>query len=135
MKLFVDTSFWCALYDAADEHHPSADGLWKTLKKLPVQLYITDYVFDETVTIVRRRISHQGAVRLGNTLMKSRLVTVIHINEELFRESWELFTTHKDKSYSFTDCSSFIVMQALGITKAIAFDHHFSQMGFTVNRP
>ncbi len=135
MKLFVDTSFWCALYDAGDENHSPASELWGVLQKLPVQLYITDYIFDETITITRRRVSHQGALRLGEVLINSQVVSMVRIDEDLFRDSWQLFKTHKDKSYSFTDCTSFTVMQALGINKTLAFDRHFSQMGFTVNKP
>lgn len=37
-----------------------------------------------------------------------------------------------DKAWSLTDCSSFLIMQDLGITEALAFDRHFEQAGFKV---
>lgn len=39
---------------------------------------------------------------------------------------------HKDKSYSFTDCLSFLVMERLGIQQVLTFDKHFIQAGFKV---
>jgi uncharacterized protein len=35
-----------------------------------------------------------------------------------------------DKSWSLTDCISFAVMNDRGITRAMAYDHHFEQAGF-----
>ena len=38
----------------------------------------------------------------------------------------------RDKAYSFTDCTSFVVMQELRLKQALTTDHHFRQMGFQV---
>ena len=35
-----------------------------------------------------------------------------------------------DKEWSLTDCLSFVVMQERGISRALAYDHHFEQAGF-----
>lgn len=48
MNYFVDTSFWCALYDARDENHSRARQYWQNLAPLPVKLFTSDYIFDET---------------------------------------------------------------------------------------
>ena len=45
-------------------------------------------------------------------------------------EAWRLFCLRDDKQYSFTDCTSFIVMKRLNITIALATDEHFRQEGF-----
>ncbi len=42
---------------------------------------------------------------------------------------WETFRQFSDKGRSFTDCSSKVVMERLGITQAFAFDQHFRQFG------
>jgi predicted nucleic acid-binding protein len=39
------------------------------------------------------------------------------------------FRRFADKDWSFTDCTSCVVMQKLGITTACSFDHHFRQFG------
>lgn len=54
----------------------------------------------------------------------------MHVDEVLFRESWQYLQMYKDKEYSLTDCISFIVMKNFGIDTAFAFDNHFVQAGF-----
>jgi predicted nucleic acid-binding protein len=43
--------------------------------------------------------------------------------------AWETFRQFDDKSWSFTDCTSKVVMEQLNIKVAFAFDHHFQQFG------
>jgi hypothetical protein len=57
---------------------------------------------------------------------------IVHITEELEEEAWKLFKQYTDKDFSFTDCTSFVVMRQFNLTEAFTNDHHFVQMGFTV---
>jgi predicted nucleic acid-binding protein len=57
---------------------------------------------------------------------------LIEIDQTLFNQGWEYFQKHKDKSYSFTDCLSFIVMQEREIVTALTLDNHFYQAGFQI---
>jgi predicted nucleic acid-binding protein len=41
-----------------------------------------------------------------------------------------VFVDTDDKDFSYTDCTSFAVMQLLGLDTAFAFDQHFRQFGF-----
>ena len=43
-----------------------------------------------------------------------------------------VFFRHRDKEYSFTDCTSLVVMQELKLRQALTTDEHFRQMGFHV---
>jgi predicted nucleic acid-binding protein len=43
-----------------------------------------------------------------------------------------LFFRRRDKAFSFTDCTSFVLVQELRIRCALTMDRHFQQMGFTV---
>jgi len=43
--------------------------------------------------------------------------------------AWKIFKTHKDKTYSFTDCTSFALMEKNVIKNAFAYDRHFAQHG------
>jgi len=58
--------------------------------------------------------------------------TVIHpAHHDLFQQGLTLYKRRPDKDWSFTDCISFAVMQAEGLTEALTADHHFEQAGFT----
>jgi predicted nucleic acid-binding protein len=43
-----------------------------------------------------------------------------------------LFFRYRDKDFSFTDCTSFVVMQELKLREVLTTDRHFAQAGFTV---
>jgi len=42
------------------------------------------------------------------------------------------FFRHRDKAWSFTDCTSLVVMRELKLRQALTTDAHFAQMGFQV---
>jgi hypothetical protein len=51
-------------------------------------------------------------------------------SEQLMHEGLDLYRQRLDKSWSLTDCISFVVMWREGITEALTGDHHFEQAGF-----
>jgi predicted nucleic acid-binding protein len=55
------------------------------------------------------------------------LESVAHADEIRARE---IIQTYQDRSFSYTDATSFAVMERLGIRRAFAFDKHFEQYGF-----
>ena len=53
------------------------------------------------------------------------------MNASLFDDAWTVFERfNKDKSWSFTDCTTYAVMKQMAIAEVFGFDHHFEQMGF-----
>jgi len=61
---------------------------------------------------------------------KSRIIDIVHVAPEIESQAWEIFKKYSDKSFSFTDCTSFAIMQQLEINQAFTFDSHFIQFGF-----
>jgi uncharacterized protein len=128
--VFVDTSAFHALQNSTNEQeHAPAIRIAAEIEQAGQVLVTTDYVLDETFTLLRSALGHGPAVRFGRTIHNSEL-QVIQIDELLQREAWTLFERYSDKSFSFTDCTSFAVMRQTGITVAFTFDRHFQQMGF-----
>ena len=132
LPYFLDTSFIIALEDADDENHEKAISFWKSFVKKPKPLITTSYIFDEVVTFVKRRIGFLKAVEIGNRILLSPSVDLIHISQEEFEKAWEMFLFYKDKKYSFTDCLSFLVMEKRELREVLTFDQHFKQMGFKI---
>ena len=127
---FLDTGFLIALEAADDQHHATAITAWREIRKRRVAFVTTSYVFDEIVTFFNNRGHHAKAVTIGEVLLNSRILTLVHVDEPIFAEAWREFAHQSDKRYSLTDCVSFVVMKRLRIKIALAFDKHFTQAGF-----
>ncbi len=126
---FLDTSYLIALELSDERHHSAAVNHWQTLSQTPFKLITTSYVFDEIVTFLNSRGRHDRAVEVGNRLLSSASVELLQVDAALFLQGWQYFQQHSDKSYSLTDCISFLVMQQRGISTALTFDRHFAQAG------
>jgi predicted nucleic acid-binding protein len=131
--VFLDTSYLLAIEIANDQHHDVAADHFRHVEAsgLP-PLLTTTYVFNEVVTYLNSRGLHAKAVEVGEDLLTSPMVRLIHVDDELFQRSWRFFVQYRDKTYSLTDCASFLLMGDLGVTTAYSFDHHFRQTGFDI---
>lgn len=72
----------------------------------------------------------QAASTFLHSVLESGSVTVVRIDAEKFRAALELFEHSRDKRWSFTDCTSFLVMRELGLAQAFSFDRNFEEAGF-----
>ena len=129
-SLFLDAGFIIALEFVDDQNHQAASTCWEILKSSLSGIVTTSYVFDEVATFFNSRNLHGKAVEIGSRLIESPSVYLIQVDEVLFRQGWQYFTARQDKSYSFTDCISFVVMKQRNILEALTFDKHFIQAGF-----
>jgi len=128
--VFMDTAGFLALWDIGDEHHARAVHLQSELLRKNRSFLTTDYIVDETVTLLLIRHSHAAAADFLNTALESKALRLEWIDSERFHAAAELFQRHDDKEWSFTDCVSFALMRELKIHDAFTTDHHFSQAGF-----
>ncbi len=129
-KLFIDTGFLIALETSDDQYHQSAQKYWQELIQSKPHFIATSYILDEVVTFFNSRNRHSKAVEIGNSLLNSPSVNMIHIDKALFYEGWHYFKNHSDKKYSLTDCISFVIMNKFNIWQALTYDKHFEQAGF-----
>lgn len=128
-RVFVDTGAWFAYVNAGDPDHGRVRGI---LEQYSGRLVTSTYVFDETITLTLARLGHQTAVAVGRTLLNPTVVGRIAVTPVDEKAAWSLFEKRLDKSYSFTDCTSFILMRRQRIGTAVTLDVHFSQEGFAV---
>lgn len=123
--IFVDTSAWAAFFRATDSRHAAAVD-WDRQNK--EQLVTSDYVVDELLTLIKSRFSPRAAIQAGESLWSEAACRLVYLTPEDIQAAWKIFQSHRDKGWSFTDCSSFALMQRLRISTSFAFDRHFSQM-------
>lgn len=124
--VFVDTGAWFALHVPSDPNHQRAVD-WLQDNEEP--LVTTDFVIDETLTLLLVRKERRRALEVGRLLIESGSVRVHFLSPEDFHRAWILFQRHHAAGWSFTDCTSKIVLDSLKIPTAFAFDDHFCQFG------
>ena len=124
---FLDTSFFAALAMGRDALHASAVA-WS--ERLPGLFVTTEYVLVEFVNLLsmpgRRRPAHSVVANAR----ANPAIQVVPATAQLFDAGLALHGERSDKSWSLTDCISFVVMAEHGITDALTGDHHFEQAGF-----
>jgi uncharacterized protein len=130
MNLFVDTGGWVGLFAEGDQYHNQATRAFRRIQGQRIRLLTSDYIFDETLTHLQKFYGHHTAMRCGRWILTTRFVEMARIDEELWEAAWEMFQAYRDKEWSFTDCTSFVLMQQHHLWQAFAFDHHFEQAGF-----
>lgn len=129
-KLFVDTSAWVAAADASEAfHHTVCHARDQWLAKGHI-LVTTNYVIDETLTLIRMRMGLHAAKNWWLQLSQSSRLLVEWIYQERSDKAIALFFKFKEQAFSFTDCTSFVVMDELKLKYALALDEHFRQKGF-----
>lgn len=128
--ILVDTAGFLALWDAADEHHRAALALQSELLRKRHRFLTTEYVVDETVTLLLMRHSHGAAADFLTTIEASEAIRLEWIGPDRFHAAGALFRKYGDKKWSFTDCVSFVVMHELRMREAFTTDRHFKQAGF-----
>ena len=128
--VFMDSAGFLALWDAGDEHHAAAARLQQELSGKRHRFVTSEYVVDETTTLLLIRHSHAAAADFLDTIERSEALRLEWIGPERFHTAAGLFRRHADKEWSFTDCVSFTLMRELRIRDAFTTDHHFRQAGF-----
>ena len=129
-KIFVDTSYWIAVLNPTDSLHAFADNL--TLALFPCKLFTSELILNELLNHYSGSGSRfrEITVNLIRQIQEDENMEVIPITSQLFTSAFQLYAQRQDKAWSHTDCSSFFIMEELGITEALTYDKHFEQAGF-----
>jgi len=133
--VFGDTSFFFALVAKRDPAHLPAVAAYEKLLRARGRVLTTDYIIDETLTLTKARISAQTTLALLDRIERSEAIDLEEITPVRFSNSKTYFRKHSDHGYSFTDCTSFVLMRERQIRAALTTDRHFTEAGFEVLLP
>src|SRR5438552_3260659 len=101
VDVFMDTAGFLALWDAADAHHKRATDLQGELTQSKRQFLTTDYIVDETVTLLLLRHSHEAAADFLQTVRTSESLRLEWVGADRFHTAADFFSRHDDKEWSF----------------------------------
>jgi predicted nucleic acid-binding protein len=129
-EIFVDTGGFFSLLSPRDESHARAVGIVEKAKKTNQLFVTTDYVIDETATLLNARgIGHCAGI-LFKTVNSSRVCRIEWMDIDRFNRTQTFFEKHLDHAWSFTDCFSFLIMKESKLKGALTKDKHFMEAGF-----
>jgi uncharacterized protein len=129
VKIFVDSGAWFARFVADDPNHISVVE-WFAANNEP--LITTDYCVDETLTLLVARKRPVLASEVGREFFDETISRLHFLTNDQIRRAWILFTQRAATGWSFTDCTSKVVMDELQLNAAVAVDRHFRQFGIAV---
>jgi predicted nucleic acid-binding protein len=78
---------------------------------------------------MRARGQNRTAIDFGTFVFSGQLATIHFLTATYVAAAWDVFHRFADKAWSFTDCTSKVVMESLGVSTAFGFDQHFRQFG------
>jgi len=136
--VFVDTWAWLALSNRKDVHHELARKSYEEIKTAGYRLVTSDYVLDEVITALFRNVIFGSAVQFIESLfdaIERNQIKLERITEARFETAWSLRKKYQDKpDISFTDLTSFVLMQELVINTVFTGDAHFERvnLGFEI---
>ena len=125
-RVLVDTSAVYALLDRSDANHQSARAILQALKKRRAEPLLTNFLVAESHALILARLGADTARRwlFGNVW------AVEPVTEGDEAKARQILARYVDKTFSYTDATSFAVMERRSLRTAFAFDPHFRQYGF-----
>jgi predicted nucleic acid-binding protein len=131
--LFVDTWGWLTLRDKSERRHAEMWQAFESFQQPEHRIFTSDFVLDETFTLLFRRLPFAAAresMELLATSMDEGSLVSIPITGTRFKAAQALRLRYQDKpAISFTDLTSMAVMQEFNIQKILTEDNHFAQVG------
>jgi predicted nucleic acid-binding protein len=128
--LFIDSGGFYALISTKSAAHANAVAIMEESRRTRRRAVTTDYVLDETATLLRAR----GLTKLLREFLRlteaSQALSIEWMTPDRFAATRRFMLKHLDQEFSFTDCASFVVMKELRLQDALATDKHFRIAGF-----
>ncbi len=129
LEYFFDSS---ALFAWGDPTGSAGKKIEAFLLERQPSAVTTNLVFAEVISLATKRVGKFKGLTLGEKILSSHFIQLIHIDEPLQKEAWQLYKKYKDKDFDLIDASSFVICKKRGIKEIFTLDHHFSQMGFKI---
>ena len=129
--IFLDTSAAYAIADSADPNHGHASDLLRAALQRRETVLTHNYAVIESVALIQHRLGLQVALAF---MRGSSLLRVHWVTRDEHQMAADLLEQRGRRTLSLVDCVSFVVMRALNVNTALAYDADFEREGFTTAR-
>jgi len=118
-----------------DKYHVPGSTYYRDLLRLRVQLLTSDYVLDETITRLRRDARLEIVEACWQRIKEAQkygYLNVLSVDNSVRDEAFEILRKYREQTFSFTDCTSFVLAQKEQVDEVFSFDDHFRQFGLII---
>ena len=138
MRIFIDTWGWITALNRREARHEEVTVFLDNFWDQRGISYTSDYVLDETITLLFRRMIFEtakaGLEKIERAIREGYL-RLEWITPERFEKAKRLRLKFQDKPrISFTDLTSMVVMQERRLTQILTEDEHFTQVGMKLQK-
>ncbi len=134
--IFVDTTVWVGASDRNDDFHESSRQIAEAILfgKMPIAL-TTDFVIDETVTILGKRkgFGAENARKVGEAILSSPRILTAFVEETILKRALEHYPRRQGQ-LSLTDIVSVVVMQKYNVKEIFSHDSDFNGIEGIIRR-
>lgn len=126
--ILIDASVIIAFYNVKDNLHSKGSELMKKIhmREFGLPLY-SDYIFDECMGVIMRKVNLKAAVLIGVELMTSELM-MLKVTKDVLDQGWQIFKSENPGKLSFTDCVNIACMKRRDIEYIATFDKEFHKV-------
>ena len=128
--IYIDTGAFLGRYLEKDQYHKKALKKWKQVEELKHKCVTSNFVLDETFTLLGRWGNYKYAAERANLIYSSQVIDILRPDHNDELAAIEMFRKFSDQKISYTDCISFVLMKKMKIKQAFSFDRHFVAAGF-----
>lgn len=131
MTVFVDTGVLYAHHDTDAARHDAALAALTAVNRGEYgRPFVSDYIYDEAVTLTRARAGRFGPARdIGHRIRGvddyPSALEMLRVNPELFEAAVDTFERYDDHSLSFTDATTVALVEHHDIDGVLSFDDDF----------
>ena len=130
LAIFLDASYFLALYNQDDIHHKRAMIISESIDANKYgQVIASDDVFDEVVSVALRKFGKERAQAFGKQVLNS--VFIINGDKHIFDSAFKIFNASK-LPFSFTDCTTQAIIELAQIQYIATFDKMFGKLNVEI---
>jgi len=128
MSVFIDANILIAFANPDDNCHARAKTiLTGVVKQNYGKPFISDYIFDEVVTVLLQKTKDlKVTVEYGEKLLSNE-IEILTVDEHIFKEAWTIFKEQGQTKLSFTDCTNLAIMRTHNIQHIATFDQAYKK--------
>ena len=129
-SVFVDSSAWIAFFSSRDQHHASADRIFRKAIQTNRHLFTSNLVLAEIHRLLLFRAGSRAATAALDRIEASPRIRIEFADSNHHQSAKVWLSKLSSLAISYTDAVSFAMMESVNCAEVIGYDQHFSAAGF-----